>query len=70
MAAHYNPLPTTPVEQLLTVNNVAEILRKSRTFVYALVREGELHPIRVGERLRFSPADLRAYLERLPREIP
>jgi excisionase family DNA binding protein len=65
MPAQYKPLPTTPVEELLCINDVAQVLRKSRGFVYALVRDGELHPVRVGMRLRFSAPDVRAYLERL-----
>ena len=49
---------------LLSVNEVAELLGISRPTVYALIRRGELVPIRVGERARFEPADVRAYLER------
>lgn len=40
------------------------MLRVSRPTVYALVRRGELEPIRVGERLRFEQGDIRAYLTR------
>lgn len=65
MPAQYVPSETSPIEPLLRVDDVAQILRRSRGYVYALVREEELHPIRVGERLRFSAADVRAYLERL-----
>jgi excisionase family DNA binding protein len=49
---------------LLSINEVAELLGISRPTVYALIRRGELVPIRVGERIRFDPADIRAYLER------
>ena len=48
---------------LLSVNAVAKVLGISRPTVYALIRRGDLVPIRVGERLRFEPADVRAYLE-------
>jgi excisionase family DNA binding protein len=49
---------------LLSINEVAELLGISRPTVYALIRRGELVPIRVGERARFAPADVAAYLER------
>ena len=49
---------------LLSINEVAGLLGISRPTVYALIRRGELVPIRVGERARFEPADVRAYLER------
>ena len=48
---------------LLSLNDVARVLRVSRPTVYALIRRGDLRPIRVSERLRFEQADVRAYLE-------
>jgi excisionase family DNA binding protein len=54
---------------LLSINEVAELLGISRPTVYALIRRGDLAPIRVGERLRFEQADVRSYLER-NREVP
>jgi excisionase family DNA binding protein len=52
------------LEELLTIANVARLLGVSRWSVYVLMRAGELVPIRVGERARFEPAAIRAYLER------
>jgi excisionase family DNA binding protein len=52
------------LEPLLTVNDVAAVLSVTRRTVYRLVHKQELHPTRVEERLRFEPADIRAYLER------
>ena len=49
---------------LLTIADVARTLGISRGSVYGLMRTGELFPIRVGQRARFEPADVRAYLER------
>jgi excisionase family DNA binding protein len=49
---------------LLSIHELSELLGISRPTVYALVRRGEFVPIRVGERMRFDPADVRAYLER------
>jgi excisionase family DNA binding protein len=59
-------LPQAPdvLSPLLSINEVAELLGISRPTVYALIRRGELVPIRVGERARFEPADVRVYLER------
>jgi excisionase family DNA binding protein len=55
---------------LLSINEVAELLGISRPTVYALIRRGELIPIRVGERLRFEKADVRDYLERNRESAP
>jgi excisionase family DNA binding protein len=59
----YKTAPTT-LEPLLTVAAVCGLLAVSRQTVYRLIRAGELHPSRVGERLRFVPEDVRDYLER------
>jgi excisionase family DNA binding protein len=40
------------------------LLGVSRATVYALMHSGQLVPIRVGERSRFDPADVRGYIER------
>jgi len=52
------------LEALLTITDVARLLVVSRAKVYELISAGALVPIRVGERARFDPADVRAYLER------
>ena len=49
---------------LLTQADVADLLQVSRWTVTRLIRRGELRGVRVGERLRFRPADIDAYLER------
>jgi excisionase family DNA binding protein len=50
---------------LLSVNEVAGLLGVTRGTIYRrLIRDGELPAYRVGERLRFRPADVDAYLER------
>ena len=54
----------TPPSRLLTVNEVAFALAISRHSVYRLVRTGALPTVRVGERIRFRPSDVDAYLER------
>ena len=57
---------TTALVPLMTVNGVAQALAISRDSVYRLVRSGDLRAVRVGERLRFRPVDVEAYLERGP----
>ena len=54
-----NPLP----EPLLTVRDVARLLRVSDKTVRRLVTAGRLHCVRVGRVLRFLPADLFRYVE-------
>jgi putative molybdopterin biosynthesis protein len=49
---------------LLSVNEVAALLGISRPTVYRLARRGDLASYRVGERLRFKPAEIEDYLER------
>ena len=55
-----------PAPELLTVNELRGVLKVSRGTVYKLVNRGELRAVRVGERLRFRPADVDRYLEREP----
>ena len=52
------------LEPLLTIDATCGVLAVSRQTLYRLVRAGELHPTRVGERMRFRPGDLRAYVDR------
>jgi excisionase family DNA binding protein len=69
MTSHSLTTPQDVLSPLLSINEVAELLGISRPTVYALIRRGELVPIRVGERSRFEPADIRAYLERNREEL-
>lgn len=57
----YSSTTTAP---LLRVNEVAQLLSIGRRTVYTLVAAGELPAVRVGERLRFRPREIDAYLER------
>jgi excisionase family DNA binding protein len=65
--AGYN---VSPLEPLLTINAACGVLQVSRNTLYRLVERGELHPSRVGERLRFRPDDVRDYLERGREPVP
>lgn len=51
-------------EPLMRVVDAADYLAVSRRQIYLLVERGELPAVRVGTRVRFIPAELRAYLDR------
>jgi excisionase family DNA binding protein len=55
-------------EHLRSINELAKYLGITRTSVYRLVASGELKAVRVGQRMRFRPEDVAAYLERDARE--
>ena len=47
---------------LLTVAEVAQVLRVSNMTVYRLIKAGELPALRVGKNYRIRERDLEAYL--------
>jgi excisionase family DNA binding protein len=49
---------------VLSVNEAARVLGIERATLYRLLRAGELESVRVGQRQKFRPEDLDAYLER------
>jgi excisionase family DNA binding protein len=51
-------------DPLLTQNDIAELLRVSRWTVARLIKRGDLRGVRVGDRLRFTQDEIRAFLER------
>ncbi len=51
------------MNELLTVAEVAELLRVSTMTVYRLIRTGELPAVRVGRNYRVRRADLDMYLQ-------
>ncbi len=52
------------LSRLLTVAEVAAVMRVSRMTVYRLIRRGQLKAIRVGRNYRVREEDLTTYLER------
>jgi excisionase family DNA binding protein len=52
-----------PLSRLLTVAEVANVMRVSRMTVYRLIRRGQLQAIRVGRNYRVREDDLSAYLD-------
>jgi excisionase family DNA binding protein len=55
--------------KLLTVNEVADILRVSNMTVYRLVKSGQIPAIRVGKNYRIKESDVNDYLERGTQKI-
>lgn len=54
---------TNPISRLLTVAEVATVMRVSRMTVYRLIRRGQLKAIRVGRNYRVREDDLGSYLD-------
>ena len=50
------------IETLLSLDDVANVLRISESGVYRLVRSGELPRVKVGNRTLFAPHDVRAFI--------
>jgi excisionase family DNA binding protein len=50
------------IDPLLSVNEVATYLGVTRRTVYRFVQDGNLRPVRVGERLRFRTEEVERYL--------
>jgi excisionase family DNA binding protein len=48
--------------RLLTVNEVADLLRVSRMTVYRLIKEGDIGALRVGRSYRLREDDVDDYL--------
>jgi excisionase family DNA binding protein len=60
-------------DRLLTVHEVAEIMRVSNMTVYRLIRAGELRAARVGRGYRIRESEVNAFLDRgafLDDEVP
>jgi excisionase family DNA binding protein len=57
------PEITFAPQRLLTVAEVADILRRTTDSTYILVRRGELRAVRTGRRVLVRPADLAEYIE-------
>ncbi len=50
-------------EPLLTVGEVADVMRVSNMTVYRLIKSGQLAAIRVGKNYRIRRRDISRYLE-------
>lgn len=66
-----SPLQTTPsatpgVDQLLTVDEVAKLLRLGRSTVYLEIQAGRIPARKARGSSRIRSSDLQAYIESLP----
>ena len=52
------------MQKLMTVKEVADILRVSNMTVYRLVKSGSLLAVRVGKNYRIKANDVQAYIDR------
>jgi len=57
----------TSQERLLTINEVADLLRISRWSVYQLIWSGQLHTLTIGRRRLIRPAAFAACVDQLDR---
>jgi excisionase family DNA binding protein len=55
-------IPIKPQRRVLTINEVAALLRISRGSAYAAAKRGEIPTIRIGRRLLVPPAALQRML--------
>ena len=51
-------------DRLLTILEVAAILRISRSLIYMLIARGELPTVRINRALRFRSQDVQDYIHR------
>jgi excisionase family DNA binding protein len=49
---------------LLTICESGDLLRISRSKLYELMAEGQLHPVRIGRAVRFRISDLEDFASR------
>lgn len=50
----------------MTVEEVAKLLRVSRQTIYNMIRAGKIPHFRVGNKVRFSRADIEAMMKPVP----
>lgn len=58
--------PTTcshEAQPLLTVTEAAELLSVSSSFVYKLMRQGKLRPVRMGAATRFQISEIMRFID-------
>jgi PTS system nitrogen regulatory IIA component len=58
------------MESILTTQDVAKLLRLSKSTVYKYAEDGKIPSVKVGKSRRFLPGDIQAYLQSLKQPIP
>jgi excisionase family DNA binding protein len=64
MKQESSPSPLKYLQDLLSVEDVARILQLKQSTVRAYAERGSMPCVRVGNRLRFLPSDVGAWIER------
>jgi len=62
-------MPAAQLEPLLTVDDVAKVLRLSLRTIRRLIAEGKLPVVRIGRAIRIRPQAVEAFLEGLERAV-
>src|SRR4051812_23601002 len=62
MAAPDPETATSPLDPLMSIDEVAAVLRISERGVYRLISRGELPSVKVGNRTLIEPAALRSFI--------
>jgi excisionase family DNA binding protein len=57
---------STPLPQLLTIEQGAALLQKSKDGLRKMVQRGKIPAKRIGREYRFERSELEAYIENLP----
>jgi predicted DNA-binding transcriptional regulator AlpA len=58
------------IEELLDTPETCRLLGVTRVSLWRLEKQGKLRPLRIGRGLRYLPAEVQAYIDRLARERP
>lgn len=53
-------------DDVVTVEELSEMLRIGRNNAYALIKSGEIHSVRIGKQLRIPKAAIIAFITRTP----
>ena len=57
-------MTTTPAEDLLTIDEVARMLKVKTAWLYAAAQRGDVPRVKVGKFVRFSESEINAWIAR------
>ena len=59
------PFKAEPRPLVCSVELAAKVLGIGRTSLFKLIREGKLHPVKIGRRTLLPMTDLKSYIEQI-----